>query len=126
MNIIIIEILDLDIVRSWDGVFLLHGFAGLGLGFVHADVLVHYAAETHAHVFVLAVHLPLLEVESCQILAVSADDHQWLANQGLGELILEDSEHQLFLLALGFALVGGAVEQTLLRFFEGIEEDVGE
>lgn len=39
---------------------------------------------------------------------------------------MEYSEHEFFLLALGLALVGDAAEQALLRFFEGIEEDVGE
>ena len=87
--------------------------------------MVHYAAEAHTHVFVLAVHLPLLEVQSGEVLTVSADDNKWLADKGLRELILEDSEHQVFLLTLGFGLAGSAIEQTLLRLFEGIEEDVG-
>ena len=66
--------------RSGWMLLFFHGFAGLVVGVVYADVLVHYAAEAHAHVLVLAVHLPLLEVECGQVFAVSADDHQRLAD----------------------------------------------
>lgn len=36
------------------------------------------------------------------------------------------SEHEVFLLLLGFGLAGSAVEETLLWFFKGIKEDVRE